>query len=86
MAYLDTALKRLQQTIDRRLAERDPFRAIVAGTDGDLVTITRLGASTSDAEPCAKVTADTLAAGDEVLCLPVLGKPVVIGKVRRTPA
>jgi hypothetical protein len=60
-----------------------PSRAVVTSVSGNLTYIKRLGASTADAEPYAKVTADTFVAGDEVMVLPVLGTPVIMGKVRR---
>lgn len=84
MSYLDTAIKRLQQSISAQIERHAPFRSTVASTDGDLVYITRPGASTADAEPAAKVTSDLLSVGDEVMVLPVLGKPVVMGEVRRS--
>lgn len=84
MSFLDTAIGRLYRYIDGRLQDVAPYRAIVDGVDGDLVYLSRLGADTPDAEPYAKVTSDILAEGDEVMVVPVLGKPVVIGKVRRT--
>ena len=83
MSYLDNAISRITQTIDKRVAAVTPFRAIVTGTSGNLTTIKRLNATTADAELYAKATADTFIAGDEVLCLPVNGKPVILGKVRR---
>lgn len=84
MSILDTAIIQLRRYIDHRLALQEPYRSTVAGTDGDLVRITRLGASTADAEPSAKVTLEPLTIGDEVMVQPVLGKPVVVGKVRRS--
>lgn len=83
MSYLDEALDRLDQMVAERLMEIAPFRAIVADTDGNLTTIKRPGADTADAAPVAKATADSLTTDDEVLCLIVAGKPVIIGKVRR---
>lgn len=83
MSYLDTAIKRITATIDRRMADAAPFRATVTGVSGNLTYIKRLSATTADAEPYGKATGDTFIAGDEVLCLPVSGKPVILGKVRR---
>lgn len=83
MSYLENALRRITATIDSRVTGVTPFRATVTSVSGNLTYIQRLAASTADAEPYAKVTADTLIAGDEVMCMPVNGKPVIIGKVRR---
>ncbi len=83
MSYLDTAIQRITKTIDRRVAGISPFRAIVTGTSGNLTYIRRLTSATADAEPYAKATGDTFTAGDEVVCLPLNGKPVIVGKVRR---
>lgn len=83
MSYLDSAIQRITSTIDARIANVSPFRAIVTGTSGNLTTIQRLSATVADAEPYAKATADTFTIGDEVLCLPLNGKPVIIGKIRR---
>lgn len=83
MSHLDSAIQRITRTIDKRVNGVSPFRAIVVGTSGNLTTIKRLTSATADAEQYAKTTADTFTAGDEVICLPMNGKPVIIGKVRR---
>lgn len=83
MSHLENALRRITATIDSRISAASPFRATVTGVDGNLTYIQRLAATTADAEPYAKVTADTFIPGDEVMCVPVNGKPVIIGKVRR---
>lgn len=83
MSYLDNALAKISKTIDRRANDAAPFRAIVTGTAGNLTTIQRLTAASPDAERYAKSSSDTFVAGDEVLCLPVNGKPVILGKFRR---
>lgn len=83
MTPLASALRRITSLIDRRVAEVTPFRAHVQSTSGNLTYIKRIAASTADAEPYAKVTADTFTNGDEVMCIHVNGKPVIIGKVRR---
>jgi hypothetical protein len=87
MTLIDSALARLDQLITKRLAERDPFRAIVTGTSGGMVTIRRLDAATGEDELRARLPGPGLAVDDEVLCLPVNGKPVILGPVQRsTPA
>ena len=83
MSNLDNAYTRLTQMVSKRIESNAPFRATVVGTAGNLTEIQRLTATTADAEKYAKVTADTFTAGDEVICLPLNGKPVIIGKVRR---
>lgn len=83
MSHLDSAIRRITDTIDKRVRDVSPFRATVTGTSGNLTTIKRLTSSTADLEPYAKTTADTFTPGDEVLCLPLNGKPVIIGKIRR---
>ena len=48
MSYLDTAVKRITRTIDKRMADAAPFRATVTGTDGKttttMLTVAMLGA------------------------------------------
>lgn len=84
MSYLDAAMKRLEQMISDRLDAERPFRAVVASVDASgMVTITRLTATTAETQLRAVITTETLVEGDEVLCLPVSGEPVVIGKVHR---
>lgn len=83
MSYLDSAIQRITRTIESRIAGVSPFRAIVTGTSGNLTTIRRLSATVADTEQYAKATADTFIAGDEVLCVPLNGKPVIVGKIRR---
>ena len=83
MSMLANAIRNLQRSVDRRVADVVPFRAIVSSVSGDQTFIQRLGTTVADAEPYAKSTADTFAPGDEVLCLPLNGKPVIIGKIRR---
>lgn len=83
MSYLDNAIQRITRTIETRINGVSPFRATVTGTSGNLTYIRRLSATVADAEPYAKATGDTFIAGDEVLCIPLNGKPVILGKVRR---
>lgn len=83
MSNAANAVKAIRNTNKKKEADNAPFRAIVSGTSGNLTYIQRLAASVPDAEPYGKTTADTFIAGDEVLCLPVNGKPVILGKVRR---
>ena len=84
MGLLDQAMSRLEETIANRVSAVEPFRAIVTGTSGDMVTIRRLEAATGETELRARVSGAALIAGDEVLCVPVNGKPVVVGKLLRT--
>ena len=86
MSYLDNAISRISQTIDKRVSEVKPFRAIVTGVSGNLTYIQRLTTTTPDAEPYGKVTTDQLTIGDDVLCLIHNGKPVILGIVNRTIA
>lgn len=86
MGYLDAAMKKLEQMIVRRFDVAAPFRATVDSIDGTtgMVAIKRLDATTAETELRARVGLDSLAVGDEVLCLPVSGAPVIVGKVHRT--
>lgn len=84
MSYLDTIIQRLSEMIDDRLRDRDPFRAIVTGVDDGMVTIRRLGAATGETEPRARIPGWHLAPDDEVLCLPVNGKPVIVGPIQHS--
>lgn len=83
MSHLDNALARIEQMLARRLRDRDPFRAIVTGTSGGMVTIRRLEAATGETELRATLSGGSFSPGDEVLCLPVNGKPVVLGTIER---
>jgi hypothetical protein len=84
MSHLDNALARIEQMLARRLRDRDPFRAIVTGTSGGMVRIRRLEAETGETELRARIPGWKLTANDEVLCLPVNGKPVILGPVQRS--
>ncbi len=86
MSAIDTILQRLSRMLDDRFVARDPFRGIVASVPSTgMVTVRRLEAATAESEPRARIAGGVvLAVNDEVLCLPVNGKPVVIGKVQRT--
>lgn len=84
MSYLDNALQRIGQMLDDRLRARDPFRAIVTGVSDGMVTIRRLEATTGETELRARLPGWNLAADDEVLCLPVSGKPVILGPIQRS--
>jgi hypothetical protein len=84
MSHLNTIMQRLTEMIEDRLRTRDPFRAIVTGIDGGMVTIRRLEAATGETELRARIPGWHLAADDEVLCLPVNGKPVILGPIQRS--
>lgn len=83
MSLLDTALERIERMMDRKIESASPFRATVASVSGGMATITRLGTSTAETESRAIVAGFDLAVSDEVLCVPVNGKPVVVGRVQR---
>jgi len=83
MSYLDSAMKRLESMVGNALARAAPFRAIVTSVDGNGVTIRRLEAATAETERRARVSGIAPKTGDEILCLPVNGKPVVLGTVNR---
>ena len=84
MSHITNALDRLFGYVSDRMDKAAPFRAVVSGTSGNRVLIHRPEAVTADAEPYAKATFDTFTNGDEVLCLPVNGKPVVLGRTNPT--
>lgn len=84
MSYLDEALNRIEAMVREEVARTLPFRAIVAGTNGNTTTITRLEAETAGTQEYAKATADTFAIGDEVLVQPTLsGDLIILGEIRR---
>lgn len=80
------ALLSIGASLARRFDELTPFRAIVSATSGGRVQIQRLGAATAETELYARVAGFDVVAGDEVLCLAIGGKPVVIGKLQRAAA
>ena len=84
MGLLDQAMSRLEETIANRVSAVEPFRAIVTGTSGGMVTIRRLEAATGETELRARVAGVDVVADDEVLCVNVSGKPVVVGRLNRT--
>lgn len=84
MSNLNTFMQRLSQMVDDRLRARDPFRAIVTGVSGGMVTIRRLEAASGETELRARLPGWKLSTDDEVLCLPVNGKPVILGPIQRS--
>lgn len=84
MGHLDTAIDRLLQISRDDADRRAPFRALVTGTSGGMVTIRRPEAATGEDELRARVPGWKLSPGDEVLCIPVSGKPFVLGPVQRS--
>lgn len=85
MSHLDNAISRITKTIDKRVRDVSLFRATVTGVDGELTYIKRLTAATPDAEPYGKAANTAFAVGDEVVCLPMNGKPVLLGKLNAPP-
>ena len=83
MSLLDSALDRIEKLIDRKIESTAPFRATVASVSGGMATIKRLGTSTAETESRARIVGMQMQPDDEVLCLPVNGKPVIIGKIQR---
>lgn len=84
-AALDALLARLDALVAKRVAQVEPFRAVVKSvTGGGLVTIRRVESAADDAEEYARVAGFTLAVNDEVVCILVAGKPVVVGRLQRT--
>lgn len=83
MSLIDTVMERMDQLLTRRIDEVRPFRATVASVSGGMVTIKRPGVTTAETELRARVVGYDLAVNDEVLCVVVNGKPVVVGQVQR---
>lgn len=83
MSLIDTVMERLDQMVTKRVSDIAPFRATVASVSGGMVTIQRPGITTAETELRARVVGYDLAVNDEVLCVVVNGKPVVIGQVQR---
>lgn len=82
---LDALLARLDALIEKRIARVEPFRAVVKSvTGGGLVTIRRVESAADDDEEYARVAGFTLQVNDEVVCMLVAGKPVVVGRLQRT--
>lgn len=78
------AIQRLQQLIEDRITGVAAFRAIVTGVSGGLVTIRRLDATTADTKAYASVAGFDVAVDDEVLCIPLGGQPVIVGRILRS--
>ena len=83
MSLVDTVMDRLEQMVNRKTEEVAPFRAIVTGTSSGMVTIRRLEATTAETELRAVVYGYMPATNDEVICINVNGKPVVLGIGKR---
>ena len=81
MSVLTNAVDRIFDMVRQRIAASEPFRATVTGVSGAGVQIQRVGPYTPDAEQYANATGRTVFVGDEVICHPVNGKPVVVGVV-----
>lgn len=81
MSVLTNAVDRIFDMVRQRIAASEPFRATVTGTSGAGVQIQRVGPYTPDAEYYANATGRTVFVGDEVICHPVNGKPVIVGAV-----
>lgn len=76
-------MERLDLLVSKRVSDIAPFRATVASVSGGMVTLHRLGVTTAETELRARVQGVMPAVGDEVLCVVVNHKPVVVGKVQR---
>lgn len=77
------AIEAVLRVIDARLARLAAFRAIFAGQTASGVTIRRLESSAPDGEPYARLAGFAIPANAEVACLPINGKPVVLGQLWR---
>ena len=83
MTSLDALNQRIEKLIDKRVERYAPFRAVVKAVGTGVVTIRRVGASANDSEEYARVAGFTLQVDDEVVCIALNGKPVVIGRLQR---
>lgn len=81
MSDAGNAAAAIEAAVARAIAKYAPFVAIVADTDGALVSIQRPESATPEDEWYARVAGGSLSQGDEVLCIHVAGKPVVIGEI-----
>lgn len=84
MSVIGQAIESLRQVYDRQIEAAKAFRAIATGESSGLVTIRRLGATTADTEAYARIPGYQLSANDEVLCVNVNGKPVIVGEIQRS--
>ncbi len=83
MTSLDALNQRIEKLIDKRVERYAPFRAVVKAVGTGVVTIRRVGASANDSEEYARVAGFNLQVDDEVVCIALNGKPVVIGRLQR---
>lgn len=80
---VDAAVSAVLEAVERGAAAAGAFRATWRGTSGGLAKIRRLTESADDGESYAHVAGFAPAVGDEVLCVSIAGKPVVVGKLLR---
>ncbi len=83
MTSLDALNARIEKMVDKRVERVSAFRAVVKAVGTGVVTIRRVSASADDVEEYARVAGFQLQVNDEVLCQPIAGKPVVIGRLQR---
>ena len=79
MSRVDTAIERLRDGVTGRIDAIEPFRAVVTGTSGGMVTIRRLDETTGETELRGRLPGFHLQADDVVACISINGKPFVLG-------
>lgn len=78
---VDAAIAALWEAIERQVRAASAFRAKWRGTSGGLAVIRRLTESADDSETYAYLAGFAPDVDEYVLCLPVAGKPVVLGRL-----
>lgn len=68
--------------IDAEIADVAAFRATVTAKSGSLITILRQDADDPDDEAYPSLNPSSIAVGDVVLCVPLGGKPVIVGTIQ----
>jgi hypothetical protein len=84
VSSIDAAVNAVLEATRATIRQASAFRAKWRGTSSGLAIIRRLTESADDGETYAYLAGFTPDIDDEVLCLPVAGKPVVLGKIVRT--
>jgi len=83
------SVSELAKVIDERIQHftkfhYGSFRAVVSSLTSGRVKIQRLEATSADGEEYARIAGLALLPGDEVVCIVLAGKPVIIGKLQRS--
>ncbi len=84
MNTVDETARKSHDRLNRRLAEIEPFLAVVTGQSDGKVTVRDLRAATGATELYARLPGFKLETGDVVACIKISGKTFVLGLAQKT--